>query len=90
MPADTTPDIEITDDYFNMGSCEKRTCVDVTITEDMKLEKTESFTLTLVKDQVDPHLGSKINLTDNVLTISIADNEGGRLLPFTIQTHATL
>ena len=85
MSADITSDIEIADDDFDMGSCEERTCVNVTILEDMKLEKMESFTLTLMKDQVDPYLNSKITLLDDVLTISITDNEPGE--PFVIQTH---
>ena len=75
-----------------MGLCQTETCVQVNITDDKKLEKMESFTLTLEKlITTDPellYLYDKISLTpSNLTTINITDNEP---LPLVIQTHTML
>ena len=68
-----------------MGLCQTETCVQVNITDDKKLEKMESFTLTLEKlITTDPellYLYDKISLTpSNLTTINITDNEPGKII----------
>ena len=75
-----------------MESCTTKTCVNLSISDDKKLEGIESFMLTLEKldtsNQDDIDLYKKIMLTpNNVTTIKITDNEQSKTV---MLTHITL
>ena len=81
---------------MSMGLCQTETCVQVNITDDKKLENTESFMLTLEKlDTTDSdllYLYEKILLTPNKsATINITDNEPGKIIATCdTDTHNTI
>ena len=53
-------------------SCQRRRCVDITITDDLVLEDVESFNVSLDQNG----LGNGIRLEPNASKIEIRDNDG--------------
>ena len=53
-------------------SCQRRRCVDITITDDLVLENVETFNVSLERNGLD----DSIRLEPNVSKIEIRDNDG--------------
>ena len=66
------------DESLVFGSCDRRICVNLTVENDVTLEETESFEVTL---QRTPDLDERIILTPATAEISIIDDDGLLMCP---------
>ena len=79
------------DDYTGLSgsslpfsACQKRSCVDITIHDDLTVEDVESFSVTLERT---PGLDMRITLDQVEAEIEITDDDGEEFTLYAVTTH---